>query len=135
MKALPPFLRFLGFLLLFGLPSLQAADRPNVVLLLADDLGYGDVSCYGCPDIKTPHIDKLSSHIPGGANVRHGWDGDRLNLTVEAMGQAIEAQIDVEETKVHCHILLPGMLALFAAPIEAMLKKRGNDLLLEDKRD
>ena len=81
------------------------------------------------------NIDKLSSHIPGGATVRHGWDGDRLNLTVEAMGQAVEARIDVEESKVHCRVLLPGMLSLFAAPIEAMLKKRGNDLLLEDKRD
>ena len=80
------------------------------------------------------NIDKLSSHIPGGAAVRHDWQGDRLNLTVEAMGQAVEAQIDVEETKVHCRVLLPGMLSLFAAPIEAMLKKKGNDLLLEDQR-
>jgi hypothetical protein len=51
------------------------------------------------------------------------------------MGQAVEAEIDVEETKVHCRIQLPGMLSLFAAPIEAMLKARGSDLLLEDKRD
>lgn len=60
MKTLPPFLWFLGFLLLGGLPSLQAADQPNVVLLLADDLGYGDLACYGCPDIKTPHLDALA---------------------------------------------------------------------------
>jgi arylsulfatase A-like enzyme len=37
-----------------------AADRPpNVVLILADDLGYGDLACYGAKDIKTPHIDAL----------------------------------------------------------------------------
>src|SRR6188768_4481311 len=60
MKNLCPFLRFLGFLLLVGLPSLKAADRPNVVLLLADDLGYGDLACYGCPDIKTPNLDALA---------------------------------------------------------------------------
>ncbi len=37
-----------------------AADRPpNVVLILADDLGYGDLACYGAKDMKTPHIDAL----------------------------------------------------------------------------
>ena len=38
-----------------------AADKPNVVLLYADDLGYGDVSCYGSKTIATPHIDKLAA--------------------------------------------------------------------------
>ena len=82
------------------------------------------------------NIHKLKDHIPGGAShVTSNWVGDRLNLTVEAMGQAVEAAIDVEETKVHCRIQLPGILALFARPIEAMLKAKGSDLLLEDKRD
>ncbi len=39
----------------------MAADPPNVVLLYADDLGYGDVSCYGSKTISTPHIDKLAA--------------------------------------------------------------------------
>jgi hypothetical protein len=59
---------------------------------------------------------------------------DRLNLTIHAMGQVAEAVIDVGEANVHCRIQLPGMLSLFAAPIEAMLKAKGGELLLEDKR-
>lgn len=82
------------------------------------------------------NLHKLEQHIPGGtSHVDSSWSGDRLNLTVHAMGQSVEAAIDVEEAKVHCRIQLPGMLALFAAPIEAMLKAKGADLLLEDKRD
>jgi arylsulfatase A-like enzyme len=40
---------------------LLAAERPNVVLIVADNLGHGDLSCYGCPDIATPNIDKLAT--------------------------------------------------------------------------
>src|SRR3954469_18994104 len=41
---------------------LQAASQPNIVYVLADDLGYGDVHCLnpGCK-IKTPHIDRLAA--------------------------------------------------------------------------
>ena len=82
------------------------------------------------------NIHKLKDHIPGGAShVESSWAGDRLTLNVRAMGQEAEALIDVEEAKVHCRIQLPGMLSLFAGPIEQMLKLKGSDLLLEDKRD
>ena len=37
-----------------------AARRPNLILILADDLGYGDIGCYGSPDVSTPHIDSLA---------------------------------------------------------------------------
>jgi putative polyhydroxyalkanoate system protein len=77
---------------------------------------------------------KLRDHIPGGAShIEEQWSGDRLNLTIHAMGQEVEAVIDVEETKVRCRIQLPGMLSLMAGPIEALLRQKGSDLLLEDK--
>ena len=79
------------------------------------------------------NIHKLESHIPGGTSrVDSTWAGDTLNLTVHAMGQKVDAKIDVFDAKVHCQILLPGMLSLFAAPIEAMLRQKGDTLLLGD---
>ena len=39
---------------------LRAAERPNVILIMADDLGYGDVSCYGAKTVETPAIDRLA---------------------------------------------------------------------------
>lgn len=51
------------FPLLVILMSGQAsafADRPNVIVILADDLGYGDVGCYGATRVRTPHLDRLA---------------------------------------------------------------------------
>jgi arylsulfatase A len=38
----------------------EAAKKPNVVIFLADDLGYGDLGCYGHPRIKTPNLDAFA---------------------------------------------------------------------------
>ncbi|MBL9194461.1 MAG: sulfatase [Opitutaceae bacterium] len=64
---------FLSSLLLasFGLLHAAApvhAERPNVVLILADDLGYGDLGCYGHPTFKTPNLDRLAAT---GARLTH----------------------------------------------------------------
>lgn len=41
--------------------STQPPQKPNVIVILADDLGYGDLKCYGAKNVETPHVDKLAS--------------------------------------------------------------------------
>lgn len=50
-----------GLLLVLTESSARADDRPNILFILADDLGYGDVGCYGSTRTKTPNIDRLAA--------------------------------------------------------------------------
>ncbi len=68
-----PTLRALCVTLLIGSAAAWAADSsaprpPNVVLILADDLGYGDLGCYGHPQHRTPALDRLAAE---GARFTH----------------------------------------------------------------
>ena len=45
----------------YGQTKLKAQSRPNVLIILADDMGYGDLGCYGSQSIETPNIDELAS--------------------------------------------------------------------------
>ncbi|MDA7882102.1 sulfatase-like hydrolase/transferase [Akkermansiaceae bacterium] len=51
-------MKFLALLLASA--SLAAGNQPNIVVVLCDDLGYGDLECYGHPHIKTPHLNQLA---------------------------------------------------------------------------
>src|SRR5215208_7840079 len=46
------------------------AGRPNVLYIMADDMGWGDLSCYGRPDYKTPSLDRLAAE---GARFTHAY--------------------------------------------------------------
>src|SRR5258705_12003860 len=45
-----------------GRARAQASAKPNIVYIMADDMGYADVSCYGRPDIQTPNIDRIAAN-------------------------------------------------------------------------
>src|SRR5436190_22758712 len=76
-------------------PSLRAAEKLNVVLILADDLGWADLGCYGSKYHKTPHLDRLATQglrftdayaaapicSPTRAAILTGQYPARLNLT------------------------------------------------------
>ena len=52
--------------------TLSASGKPNIVFILADDLGYGEVGCYGQEKIKTPHLDQLAKE---GMRFTHHYTG------------------------------------------------------------
>lgn len=60
---------------LFAVDLAEAADRPNIIFIMADDLGYGDLGCYGQQQIKTPHIDRLAAD---GMRFTHCYSGSTV---------------------------------------------------------
>lgn len=54
------FLLGISSLSLISIASIHAVEKPNIIVILTDDQGYGDLSCFEANDIKTPNIDKLA---------------------------------------------------------------------------
>ena len=52
----------LAWISLLGSQVAFANERPNILFILADDMGYGDLGCYGSTQIKTPHLDALAAN-------------------------------------------------------------------------
>jgi len=64
------FIALAAFCAAINLARNAQADRPNIVFILADDLGIGNISCYGADNFKTPNIDKLAK---GGIRYTHAY--------------------------------------------------------------
>src|SRR4051794_4323373 len=95
--------RFLSFLFLLGaIAQLRGeAEKPNIVFILADDLGINDLSCYGRKEQPTPHLDQLASEgmrftsaycaqpicSPSRAAIMTGKTPARLHLTTFLPGR------------------------------------------------
>jgi arylsulfatase A len=61
LNSMRPIKAILAFLISCGSVEASAARAPNFVILIADDLGYGDLGCYGHPTIRTPHLDGMAA--------------------------------------------------------------------------
>lgn len=59
----------------------QVKGRPNIIYIMADDLGYGDVGCYGQPFIHTPNIDRLAQE---GMRFTQAYSGSPVSAPARA---------------------------------------------------
>ena len=78
------------------------------------------------------NIGSLTDHLPAGAQVRSGWEGDKMKLAIGVLGQDISAELDVRERLIRVSVLLPPALAFFGKAIEAGLRRSAPELL-EDR--
>jgi arylsulfatase A len=119
LKALPLVLACLGLLVTNGPGDVQAAERPpNLIIIFTDDLGYGDLGCYGSPIIRTPHLDRMAAEglrftdfysaaevctpsraalLTGRYPIRSGMAGDRRVLFPNSTGGLPPSEITLAE--------------------------------------
>lgn len=100
------------FILISSIPLIPALawsaeaqqSKPNIILIVADDLGYGDLGSYGCKDIPTPHIDSLAKQgvrftqayaynvcSPTRASLNTGCYAERSGIRTVLMGGSVKA--------------------------------------------
>ena len=76
-------------------------------------------------------LGQLADHLPNAGTAETSWSGNQLNLRAAAMGQEVNAQIDVRERLVRLEVLLPPALSFFKGPVEAALRRSGTALLTD----
>jgi hypothetical protein len=143
-------LAFLAALLLAPLAALYAAEqkpanRPNVIVILADDLAYADLSCYGSTFHESPNLDRLAAQgmrftqayssspycSPSRAAIMTGRHPARLKITdfIPSTGKSgkflpadMKMELPLEEVTIAEVKRLPGMLADRPAAVAALAR-------------
>ena len=92
---------FIGSALLLPALSIHAQQRnaqPNILFILCDDMGYGDLACYGQPFIRTPHIDAMANE---GMRFTQAYAGSPVSAPSRAsvMTGQHSGHCEVRETK------------------------------------
>jgi arylsulfatase A len=120
-------------ILLLSFATTQAADKPNIILILADDLGINDLACYGRKDHSTPHLDRLAADgmrftnaltaqpicSPSRAALMTGKSPARLHLTNYLPGRADASSQKLKQPR------MEGQLALEHTTIAELLRDAG----------
>jgi arylsulfatase A len=114
---------FACFLALLCVFSLHAADKPNIVFILADDLGINDLACYGRTEHHTPNLDRLAAQgarftqaycaqpicSPSRAAILTGKSPARLHLTTFLPGRPDAPSQKLLHPKINQHLPLSEM--------------------------
>lgn len=85
-------LSFFTLLVLTALPFSNFAARPNIILIMVDDMGWSDIGCYG-GEIDTPNIDKLATE---GLRFTQFYNNAKCTTT-RASRRASQARITLKE--------------------------------------
>src|SRR6476646_1167380 len=106
--------------------TLHASAPPNIIIILADDLGYGDLGCYGHPTIRTPNLDRMAAE---GLRFTDFYAGQ--SLCTPSRAALLTGRLAVRSGMgggPGRHVLYPndkGGLQLAVNTIPQVLKKRG----------
>ena len=72
---------------------------------------------------------RFADFVPGGVVTQHAWTDDRLDFTVEGLGQRVAVRLDVADANVHATFELPAFLGMFADRIRDKLNREAPKLL------
>ena len=104
--------------LIFGVLCTIAAEQPNIILVITDDQGYGDLGCHGHPFLKTPHLDKL--HLQSTR-----FTDFHVSATCSPTRAALMSGKDAFKVGVTHTILERERMALSATTVAELLKAAG----------
>lgn len=83
-------------------PVRPPEEKPNIVILFADDLGYGDLGIYGHPTIQTPHLDQMAQE-----GIKFTQFYVAATVSTPSRGALLTGRLPVR-TGIHTHVYFPG---------------------------